>query len=480
MLLLFLLVVVPALAGCFFLFFSPSEKVSWRVAVLTSALTAAAAVRLLFEPHPRLLFTYRFTPIVSLAFVMDAVGLLFVLVASCLWVFTIIYSRGYMAHEERLRTYLAFLILSLGVTNGVALAGNLVTLFFFYEVLTLATFPLVIHRHTPEAMRAGIVYLAYNLIGATLVLLAIAVLAGRVHKVDFIYGGIIPPGLFTRRELTRLAILFIAGFGVKAAMIPLHHWLPRAMVAPTPVSALLHAVAVVNAGVFGLLRAWAYVLGSDTLRIADLTPLLRWPAVWTIILGSIWAFRQDDLKRRLAYSTISQLAYMGLGASFLTPGGWTAAVLHFFNHALLKITLFFCAGNLAVGSGKTRVSELGGIGFRQPWTLAAFTVAALGMIGLPPVNGFLSKWYLGLGALEAGHPELVGVVLLSALLNAGYFLPIVFSAFRRQPAPAALPAYGEPPLTMLLPTLVLAVGCLLAFLWPHLPLVLSSWFQSGG
>jgi multicomponent Na+:H+ antiporter subunit D len=244
------------------------------------------------------------------------------------------------------------------------------------------------------------------------------------------------------------------------------------------VSALLHAVAVVNAGVFGLLRVWAYILGAETLRAMGLAPLLRWPMAATIILGSIWAFRQDDLKRRLAYSTISQLAYMGLGASFLSPSGWTAALLHFFNHALLKITLFFCAGNLAIGSGKTRVSELGGVGFSQPWTLAAFTVASGGMIGLPPVNGFLSKWYLGLGALEAGLPGMVGVILLSALLNAGYFLPIVFTAFRREPA--AVPVLSEPPLTMLLPTLLLAAGCLVFFFWPQLPLLLAVWFQGGG
>ncbi|HHV57750.1 MAG TPA: monovalent cation/H+ antiporter subunit D family protein [Firmicutes bacterium] len=478
MLSLLVLILLPVLTGCFLLLFAPPDKVAWRLALSASVLAAAGALQLLAGPHPRLLFAYRFTPIVSLALVMDAMGLLFALIASCLWVFTVIYSHGYMAHEERLRSYLAFLILSLGITNGIALAGNLVTLFFFYEALTLVTFPLVIHRHTPEAMRAGIVYLAYNLAGATLVLLAIATLAGHVHKVDFIYGGIIPPGLFTRVQLVRLVILFVAGFGVKAAVIPLHHWLPRAMVAPTPVSALLHAVAVVNAGVFGLLRVWAYILGAETLRAMGLAPLLRWPMAATIILGSIWAFRQDDLKRRLAYSTISQLAYMGLGASFLSPSGWTAALLHFFNHALLKITLFFCAGNLAIGSGKTRVSELGGVGFSQPWTLAAFTVASGGMIGLPPVNGFLSKWYLGLGALEAGLPGMVGVILLSALLNAGYFLPIVFTAFRREPA--AVPAPSEPPLTMLLPTLLLGAGCLVFFFWPQLPLLLAAWFQGGG
>lgn len=474
---LLILILAPALTACLLLFFAPPEKACWRLALATSALVAAGALRLLAEPHPRLLFAYRFTPIVSLAFVMDAVGLLFSLVASCLWFFTIIYSHGYMEHEGRIRSYLAFLILSLGITNGIALAGNLVTLFFFYEALTLSTFPLVIHHRTPEAMRAGIVYLAYNLIGATLVLLAIATLAGRAHKVDFIYGGIITPGLFTRAELVRLVVLFVAGFGVKAAVIPLHHWLPRAMVAPTPVSALLHAVAVVNAGVFGLLRVSAYVLGRETLNAFNLAPLLRWPMVVTIILGSVWAFRQDDLKRRLAYSTISQLAYMGLGASFLTPGGWTAALLHFFNHALLKITLFFCAGNLAVGSGKTKVSELLGIGFHQPWTMGAFALASLGMIGLPPVNGFLSKWYLGLGALEAGKPGFLAVVLISAFLNAAYFLPILFAAFRsRPPSP---PPPSEPPLTMLVPTLILALSCLVFFFWPHLPLLLSSWSEGG-
>lgn len=477
MLFLFTLTFLPVLTGLLLLAFPTLEKNMWRLSLLVAAVVASASVGLLAEPLPRLLFAYRFTPIVTISFIMDAFGLLFSLVASCLWLLTVVYSRGYMEHEQRVRRYLGFLILSLGVTNGIALAGNLVTLFFFYEALTLTTFPLVIHRQTADAMRAGIVYLAYNLIGATFVLLGIATLAGQVHKVDFIFGGIIPPSTFSERELLRLVLLFSVGFGVKAALIPLHHWLPTAMVAPTPVSALLHAVAVVNAGVFGLLRFLAYVVGPETLATSGLGLLLSWPMLATIILGSVWAFRQDDLKRRLAYSTISQLAYMGLGASLSTPSGWTAALLHFFNHALLKITLFFCAGNLALGTGKTQVSQLAGTGFRQPWTLGAFTVAALGMIGLPPVNGFLSKWYLALGALEAGRPGVVGVVLLSALLNAGYFLPIVFTAFNQRPRTEA--PLCEPPLSMLVPTLILALSCVLFFLWPGLPLLLSSWFRGG-
>jgi multicomponent Na+:H+ antiporter subunit D len=465
------LIGIPLAAGSILLFHTGTERYKWPCVFVVSTLVLLFASAICSLKHPVQLFSYRFTPIVTISFNLDSLGLLFSLLASWLWLFTLVYSHGYMRHEENTRRYLGFLLLSLAVTNGIALAGNLVTLFFFYEALTLTTYPLVIHRQTPEAMRAGIVYLAYNLIGATFVLLGIATLASQLQCIDFVPGGIIPADTFTPQGLLRLFSLLCIGFGVKSAVIPLHHWLPTAMVAPTPVSALLHAVAVVNAGVFGLFRTLGYVFGSGILNDSGLGQLLSWPMIITIVLGSIWAFRQDDLKRRLAYSTISQLAYMGLGASLLTPSGHTAALLHFFNHALLKITLFFCAGNLADGSGKTKVSELAGVGFRQPWTLAAFSVAVLGMIGLPPVNGFLSKWYLALGALEAGRPSVAGIVLLSALLNAGYFLPIVLSAFSQRPSePTPL---AEPPASMLLTTLILGTACVIFFIWPRLPLFLS-------
>ncbi|MDQ7794049.1 MAG: proton-conducting transporter membrane subunit [bacterium] len=399
---------------------------------------------------------------------LDPLGALFALIASSLWVLATLYSTGYMAHEDHRRRYSVFWLLSLGVTMGLAFAANLFTLYLFYEMLTLSTYPLVVHAGSPEAARAGWHYLGYSFAGAALVLGGFVVLAGLLGPPAFVAGGaaaLLPAGAY---PALRLAFSCLAlGFAVKAAMIPLHGWLPLAMVAPTPVSALLHAVAVVKAGVFGLLRTWFSLFGPETVAaLGMVTPFLTLAAI-TIGLGSVLALQQQDLKRRLAYSTVSQLAYIPLGVALLSPAGVAGGLVHLINHALMKITLFFCAGIIITQTGRTQVNQLSGVGRRLPLTMLAFAVAALGMIGVIPVNGFVSKWQLVVGALHGGEPWVLALLAASALLNAAYYLPIVAGAFFREggfdPPPEGA---QEAPLSMLGPVILLALACLLTGFFP--------------
>ena len=307
----------------------------------------------------------------------------------------------------------------------------------FYEILTLVTYPLVIHRGTPAALAAGRTYLFYTVPAGALLLLAVAASQVLTGPQDFVGGGYLKP--FGADHATALVLLFAAlvtGFGVKAALVPLHGWLPQAMVAPAPVSALLHAVAVVKAGAFAIVRVGYEMFGIEfAATLGVLTPLAMVAAV-TIIYGSLRALMQDELKKRLAYSTVSQVSYIVLGTALLGPVATTGALVHLVHQGLMKITLFFSAGNYAETLGVHHVSEMDGIGRRMPLTTAAFTVGALGMIGVPPVAGFVSKLYLGAGAAQAGQWWAIGVLAVSSLLNAMYFLPVLHRAwFRPQNGP---------------------------------------------
>jgi multicomponent Na+:H+ antiporter subunit D len=336
----------------------------------------------------------------------------------------------------------------------VSFAENLLTLFLFYELLTICTYPLVIHEETPEALKAGQKYLAYTLIGGAFVLIGSIVTYQLAGTMTLSRPGILPHDL----DRTTLALLFaclIGGFGVKAAIMPLHGWLPSAMVAPTPVSALLHAVAVVKVGAFGILRVIYNVFGIELLRDVGFTNYLAALAGFTIIAASLMAIFQDNFKRRLAFSTVSQLSYIVLGASLLTPLAATAAIAHIANQAFAKITMFFVAGAIQRTTGKTQVHELAGIGYRMPYTMGAFTVAALSFIGVPLFAGFVTKWYLSLGALESGAWWFVIVMLVSSLLNAVYWLPIVYAAFFKS-APSTPVEVHEANWTLLVPTLACA------------------------
>jgi multicomponent Na+:H+ antiporter subunit D len=373
-------------------------------------------------------------PGVTLHLRADPLGLLFALVASMLWLVTSVYSVGYMraGRYPNQTGYFASFALCVSATIGLAFAANLLTFFLFYEVLTLATYPLVAHNRTDEARAGGRRYLVYTLTAGQALLLAIVWVHSLAPGGEFRPGGMLPPGL-PSGTIWGLFGLFVLGLGVKAAIMPLHGWLPVAMVAPTPVSALLHAVSVVKAGVFGLLRVVGYVFGIDVLRDVGADTVLAVLAVATILFASLRARRETILKRRLAYSTIGQLSYIVLGAAIGSVAALAGAMFHIAAHCFMKITLFFCAGAIHTASHRDDVRQLAGIGRQMPITMAAFTIAAAGMAGMPLVAGFISKWHIGLGALSTGQWIYLAVLVISGLLNVSYFFPIVYDAFFRAP-----------------------------------------------
>jgi len=407
----------------------------------------------------------------ALAFELEPLGCLFALVASGLWFVSGVYSIGYMrGNDERHQTrfYVCFALAIAGAI-GVALAGNLLTLYLFYEFLTFVTYPLVTHHGDEPARRGGRTYLALLLVSSMLFLLpAMAITWWIGGSLDFAPGGILA-GKLSGSAAAGLAALYAFGIG-KAALMPLHRWLPAAMVAPTPVSALLHAVAVVKAGVFSIVKVVVYVFGIGF--GAEAFAWLPWMAGFTIIAASIVALRADNLKRRLAYSTVSQLAYVVLAAAILTPLSIVGAALHIAAHALGKITLFFAAGAIYTAAHKTEVSQLDGLGRRMPWTFAAFAIGALSMIGLPPAAGFVSKWFMVSGALAAQHWVALAVLVASTLLNAGYFLPIVYRAFF-VPALPDDARHGEAPWPMVAALVATAALTVAMFVWADVPLALA-------
>ncbi|HLU77066.1 MAG TPA: monovalent cation/H+ antiporter subunit D family protein [Burkholderiales bacterium] len=411
-------------------------------------------------------------PGVGLAFELEPLGMLFALIASSLWIVNSIYSIGYMRGNDeghQTRFYVCFALALFGAV-GIAFAGNLLTLFLFYEILTLVTYPLVTHHGDAEARQGGRVYLGV-LISTSIALMLVGILVTyfSVGTLDFEPGGIIGDRLSDGARGLLLA-LFMFGIG-KAALMPVHRWLPSAMVAPTPVSALLHAVAVVKAGVFCVVKVIVYVFGIDLLAMTANAAWLPYVAGFTIIAASIVALRADNLKRRLAYSTVSQLSYVVLAAALLAPISVIGATLHIAAHAFGKITLFFAAGAIYTASHKTEVSQLAGIGRRMPWTMVAFAIGVLSMIGLPPTGGFISKWFMLAGAMQVEHWIAVGVIAASTLLNAAYFVPIVYTAFMHAPTDTA--AHGEAPWPMVLAMVVTASLTVALFFYADVPLALA-------
>lgn len=374
-------------------------------------------------------YAVEFPVLEGLAFVLraDALGIMFAGLSSLLWLFTTVYAIGYLEDSPNRKRFFGFFSLCVASTLGISLAGNLFTLLIFYELLTLSTYPLVAHRGTRKSLAAATLYLRFTLTAGLVLmigLVALHVLAGdiRFGQREILTG----LGGEQRGALIVIFWVLIAGFGVKAALVPLHGWLPRAMVAPAPVSALLHAVAVVKAGAFGIVRLVYDVYGAEFSQSLGLLAGLAAIASVTILYGSLRALAQVELKPRLAFSTVSQVSYIVLGIGLFGPLGTIAALSHLLHQGLMKITLFFCAGNYAEELGIHRIDELDGAGRRMPLTSLAFTVGAFGMIGLPPLVGFLSKWYLGMGAVQAGMPWIIAVLVASSLLNAAYFLPLVY------------------------------------------------------
>ncbi len=445
---------------------------NWRE---TATLTTAATLLLLifyiasaFQSGNEIASVWWYLlPDVPIAFAVEPLGLLFALVASFLWIVTSIYSIGYMrSHGESHQTrFYAFFAIALSCAIGIAFAANMVTLFIFYEALTLSTFPLVTHRSSAEAKRAGRVYLGILLSTSIgLQLLAIVWTWQLTGSLTFSEGGIMHDVDDTTVGI--LLLLFVFGVG-KAALMPLHRWLPAAMVAPTPVSALLHAVAVVKAGVFTVLKVAIYLFGTERLANIATADWIAYAAAATILIASLVALRKDNLKARLAYSTISQLSYIVLGAMLANRWGIIGGGMHIATHAFGKITLFFCAGAIMVTAHKTEVSEMRGLGRAMPITMGAFLLGSISIIGLPPGGGMWSKWYLTVGTLHADQWILLAVLLISSVLNVMYLLPIPIRAFFSS-APQSVPGgIHEAPRSMLIGLSVSALGCMVLFFYPQ-------------
>ena len=415
-------------------------------------------------------------PGLGIHFAAEPLGVLFATVSSLLWILTSVYSIGYMrANDERDQTrYYAYFAIALGCAAGIAFAADIFTLFVFYEGLTLSTYPLVTHAGTPEARRGGRTYLGM-LLGTSIGLMLLAIVWTWIEAGTLTFT---PGGIFSGRTSSWLSgvllVLYVFGIG-KAALMPLHRWLPAAMVAPAPVSALLHAVAVVKAGVFTVLKVAVYLFGVEHLAGLTSGRWLLWVAAASIVIASIVAMRQDDLKLRLAYSTVSQLSYIVLGGLLASSAGILGAGTHIAMHAFGKITLFFCAGGIYTATRITRVSDMQGLGRIMPVTMTAFLIGSLTVIGLPPMGGLWSKWYLVIAALDAGETALLAVILGGSLLSAGYLMPPVISAFFGAPRDAAAGGAAggglhEAPLPCLIAISLTAAGCVALFVFPD-PLV---------
>jgi len=412
---------------------------------------------------------------VPIAFQVEPLGMLFALVASGLWIPTSVYAFGYMRghHEHHQTRFFVCFAVAIFAALGIAFAANLLTLFLFYELLTFSTYPLVTHEGTDKAMKAGRVYLGV-LVFTSVALLLFGILwtYQATGTLDFKPGGILA-GKVEGVEAVILLGLFAFGTG-KAALMPFHKWLPNAMVAPTPVSALLHAVAVVKAGVFTVLKVIVYIFGIDFLADGGYSVWLCYAAGFTLLSSSIIALKKDNLKARLAYSTISQLSYIVLGAALATQAGVIGGGMHILMHAMGKITLFFCAGAIIVFAHKTEISTMDGLARRMPITMTAFFLASLSIIGLPPMGGSWSKWFIAMGAVNAGQALFAGVLMISSLLSIGYLMPVVGRAFFLPPQPW-VDAHGhaheaqterkEADWKCTVPLSVTALGCVVLFFY---------------
>ncbi|MCW8901741.1 MAG: monovalent cation/H+ antiporter subunit D family protein [Gammaproteobacteria bacterium] len=466
-----LAILLPLIASVLIVFADKQPNLREAITLITASLIAFIVITLAMRVQAGevpALELFEVIPGITISFSIEPLGMLFALVAGTLWLITSIYSIGYMrGHHEKNQTrfYAAFAI-AISATLAAAFSGNMFTLFLCYEILTISTYPLVTHSGTAEAKRSGRVYLGI-LLGTSIgfQLLAILITWSVAGTLDFKPGGILE-GKLDPAYAGILYALFIFGVG-KAAVMPFHKWLPAAMVAPTPVSALLHAVAVVKAGVFTVLKVTIYIFGSDFILSSGASDWLIWFAAATILLASLIAMTKDNLKARLAYSTISQLSYIVLGALIATKMSLLGASMHIAMHAFAKITLFFAAGAILVAAHKSDISQMRGLGRAMPITFMAFTIGSLSIIGLPPFGGMWSKWYLALGTVHAEQWILLAVLMISTLLNIAYLLPVAVNAFFAKPAEGeTYTEIKEAPLTMLLALSLTALACIVLFFYP--------------
>ena len=462
---------MPLIGGALLLTQSKSENVRDAISIITACILFLIVLSL----YPTVLAGN--TPTATLAepikglgivFTVEPLGLLFATVASGLWILTTIYAIGYMRgakEANQTRFFLCFAV-SIAAAIGIAFAGNLLTLFVFYEMLTLATYPLVTHKGNEDARRGGRLYLGI-LMCTSIGLLLFAVLwtYQLSGTLDFQAGGILQ-GNVSPTVAVILLTLFAFGTG-KAALMPFHRWLPAAMVAPTPVSALLHAVAVVKAGVFTVLKVVIYIFGIDLIKETSAGTIILWVATFTLVVASLVALTKDNLKARLAYSTIGQLSYVIVGAMLANAAGIIGAAMQIAMHAMGKITLFFCAGAIYVAAHKTEISDMRGLGYKMPFTFGAFLVGAISIIGLPPLAGSWAKWHLMLGSIDASQWIVVAALLLSSMLNIAYLVPVAARAFYMSPEQKAVSNSGieEAPMFCVVPLCITAAGCVLLFIF---------------
>lgn len=473
--LLCLLLPIAAVVGIGLAGKSPNRREAVTLAVSLALLVAVLKLLLavLAGARPEVILGHML-PQLAIKFSVEPLGMIFATLAAILWPLNSLYSIGYMRgnNETNQTRFYSFFAVAIAATMGIAFAGNLVTLFIFYEILTISTLPLVAHQGNATALHGGRIYLGILLATSICLLLPAIIwtwmLAGTT---DFIAGGILQ-GKISGPLLTCLIALFLFGIG-KAAVMPVHRWLPAAMVAPTPVSALLHAVAVVKAGVFSIIKIFVYIVGLDLANNAPGVAGLLGIVCFSVLAASVIALAQDNLKKRLAYSTIGQLGYVVLGAILLAPISIVGAALQLIVHAFGKITLFFAAGAIYTSCKKTEISQLNGIGHRMPFTMAAFTIGALSMIGVPPAAGFIAKWYLLMGAFEAEQLLAVAVIIISTLLNAAYFVPIIYAAYFKRDTSDTLLTYGEAPLPVVIAVCTTAALTIALFIFPTIPLTLA-------
>lgn len=471
---LLLPVAVPLAAGLIVCFFKALDTRRARNLFTGAALAATVLCTLpaLFRGETQLTLFY-LTDTIPVLLKADGIAKLFTALIAFVWAMVGFYSFEYMAHEQNERRFYAFYLLTLAALMGLSLSGTIVTLYMFYEAMTLLSLPLVLHTQTKEAIAAGIKYLIYSVFGASLALLGIFFLQFYCTGLTFTPGGALDMARVAGHEplLLLVVMLMILGFGVKAGMFPMHAWLPTAHpVAPSPASAVLSGV-ITKAGVLGILRVVFFLVGPDFLRGTWVQGLSMGLALVTVFLGSMLAFKESLLKKRLAYSTVSQVSYVLFGLFTLTPLGFVGALLHVVCHSLIKNTLFMGAGAIIEKTGKTRADELTGIGKQMPIVIWCFTLVSVALIGIPPTGGFVSKWYLANGSLSMGagvYAWLGPVVLLvSALLTAGYLLPISTRGFfpGDKADLAALPK-AEPTALMTVPMIALTALAVLIGMFP--------------
>lgn len=441
------------------------------VTLLTSLLVLLCLIKRDGQAHT----LFYLTKTVPIAFMLDGVGSVFTALVAFLWPLATLYAFEYMEHEGGEDHFFALYTITYGVTLGISMAANLMTLYVFYEFLTLSTLPLVMHGTRPEAIRAGHQYMMYSFFGAALAFIGVMLVTVFGNGGAFVMGGVLGEAFGAAHPFaTQLGYLcMFVGFGVKAAVFPMHAWLPSASVAPTPVTALLHAVAVVKAGAFAIIRMTYFSVGAQLLRGTAAQAVAIALASITIVFGSTMAVREHHFKRRLAYSTVSNLSYIVLAASLMTAAGLAAGLSHMLFHALIKITLFYCAGAVLVKTGRTQVESLRGLHRAMPFICAVYTVGALALMGTPGLPGFVSKWLIGSAAIERG--QVMGYValaalLISAVLTAIYLMSVAFSMYFRPLEEGGGVSAGvrcDPSWKMKLPLLVLTAAILLCGLFSN-------------